>query len=63
MVMVLRLASESVIPLWQVLTGLVLLLATTACGVFLAGRIFRTGILWQGTTPRLSELARWALRG
>ena len=63
MVMVLRLASESVIPLWQVLSGLVLLLATTACGVFLAGRIFRTGILWQGKTPRLSELARWALRG
>lgn len=63
MVMVLRLASESVIPLWQVLTGLVLLLATTACVVFLAGRIFRTGILWQGKTPRLSELARWALRG
>lgn len=63
MVMVLRLASESVIPLWQVMMGLVLLLATTACGVFLAGRIFRIGILWQGKTPRLSELARWALRG
>lgn len=63
MVMVLRLASESVIPLWQALAGLGLLLATTAAGVFLAGRIFRIGILWHGTTPRLSELARWALRG
>ncbi len=63
MVMVLRLASETVIPLWQILSGLVLLLATTGCGVFLAGRIFRTGILWQGKTPRLGELARWALRG
>jgi ABC-2 type transport system permease protein len=63
MVIILRLASEAIIPLWQILLGVVLLTVTTAGCVFLAGRVFRIGILWQGKTPRLRELMRWALQG
>ena len=63
LVMVLRLASDAVVPAWQIAASLLLLVASTAVGVFAAGRIFRIGMLWQGKSPRMSELARWALRG
>jgi ABC-type Na+ efflux pump permease subunit len=63
LVMVLRLASEEVIPAWQVWGGLAVLVATTAAVTYLAGRVFRVGILWQGKTPKLRELARWAFAG
>jgi ABC-type Na+ efflux pump permease subunit len=63
MTMVLRLASEAVIPMSHVAGSLAILVATTVVGVFLAARIFRVGILWQGKAPKLRELAAWALRG
>lgn len=63
MLMVVRLASESVIPIWQPVCGLVLLIVTTLFGVIVAGRIFRIGILWQGKSPQFRELIRWALSG
>ena len=61
--MVLRMATGATIPLWQPILGMVLLAMATAFAVFIAGRIFRVGILWQGKTPKLSELARWAWAG
>ena len=61
--MVLRMATGATIPIWQPVVGLFLLALATAFVVFLAGRIFRVGILWQGKTPKLTELARWALAG
>jgi ABC-2 type transport system permease protein len=63
LVMTLRLASDAVVPLWQILLSLIVLSLATAAGVFLAGRVFRVGILWQGKSPKVSELLRWALRG
>jgi ABC-2 type transport system permease protein len=63
LVMVLRLGSEAVIPLWQIFAGLALLIATTLAVVYIAGRVFRVGILWQGKTPRMKEIMQWALRG
>jgi ABC-type Na+ efflux pump permease subunit len=62
LVMTLRLASDAVVPLWQILLSLIVLSLATAAGVFLAGRVFRVGILWQGKSPKVSELLRWALR-
>jgi ABC-2 type transport system permease protein len=63
LVMVLRLASEETVPLWQVASALLLLLAATIAVTFLAARIFRIGMLWQGKTPKLTELVRWAWSG
>ncbi|MEM7314537.1 MAG: ABC transporter permease, partial [Planctomycetota bacterium] len=61
--MVLRMATGATIPVWQPLLGLILLAIATAFVVFVAGRIFRVGILWQGKTPKLGELAQWAFSG
>ena len=61
--MTLRLATGATIPIWQPILGLLLLIVATAICVFLAGRIFRIGILWQGKTPKLAEVVRWAASG
>ena len=61
--MVLRMATGATIPLWQPILGVVVLSLATAFVVFIAGRIFRVGILWQGKTPKFSELLRWAWSG
>jgi ABC-2 type transport system permease protein len=61
--MVLRMATGVTIPFWQPLAGVVILLISTAACVLLAARIFRVGILWQGKTPKLSEIVRWAFSG
>jgi ABC-2 type transport system permease protein len=61
--MVLRLSSEAVIPTWQIALSLALLVVATALGIFVAGRVFRIGILWQRKSPKFTQLIRWALRG
>lgn len=61
--MVMRLATGARIPAWELVTGLVGLVVATLLVVYFAGRIFRAGILWQGKTPRIGEIIRWALSG
>lgn len=61
--MVLRMATGATIPVWQPIVGALILVVATSMCVMLAGRIFRIGILWQGKTPKLGELIRWALSG
>ena len=61
--MVLRLATGQTIAWWQPVLALVITLLTTVFVVIVAGRIFRVGILWQGKTPRLSEIMKWAFIG
>lgn len=61
--MVLRMATGVTVPWWQPAIGVGLLILSTAVCVFLAGRIFRVGILWQGKTPKLTDIARWAISG
>ena len=58
--MMLRLATGQAIPWWQPVLGAVLLALATLAVVTFAARVFRAGILWQGKTPRLAELLRWA---
>ena len=62
LMMTLRLATGALIPLWQILLSLVLLVAGTAIGVTAAARIYRIGILWQGKTPKVTELLTWLIR-
>lgn len=61
--MVLRLGSPAGTPAWQPWLGLLGSLLWTLATLWLAGRIFRVGLLAQGKTPRLRELLRWGLRG
>jgi ABC-2 type transport system permease protein len=63
LLMVLRLASSAMIPWWQPVLGVFVMLAGTWFCIFVAARIFRIAILAQGKTPKLTELLRWAVRG
>ena len=57
--MLLRMAIPPGVPLWQILTSLGLLMATTVAMVWAASRVFRIGLLMQGKAPNLPELMRW----
>jgi len=61
--MMLRMATGQAIPIWQPIVAALLTAVSTLIVVYIAARIFRVGILWQGKTPKLHEIARWAFRG
>lgn len=63
MLMVIRMSSPVEIPAWQPWVGLLGITLVTLLCVFIAGRIFRVGILLQGKPPKISEMLRWAFRG
>ena len=63
LVMMLRIGSPAGVPAWQPWVALAGVLAWTALTLWLAGRIFRVGILLQGRMPKLGEIVRWGLRG
>jgi ABC-type Na+ efflux pump permease subunit len=63
MLMITRQAVPPGLPVWQPLTGVLVVLATTLLCVYVAGRIFRVGLLMQGKGASLADLARWAVRG
>ena len=63
LIMVLRLGSPAGVPAWQAWSGLAGVLATTAFILWIAGRIFRVGILMQGKRPSFAEILRWGWRG
>jgi ABC-2 type transport system permease protein len=56
-VMMIRLPYD--VPVWEVALSLLLLFATAFATVYLAGRIYRTGILMYGKKTSLKELLRW----
>jgi ABC-2 type transport system permease protein len=60
MLMLLRQSTPSGVPAWQPWVGLGAVTVCTLISVWIAGRIFRVGLLMQGKPPRLGELARWA---
>ena len=61
MMMTLRLSTGATIPAWQLYSSIALLVVATICCVIAAARIFQIGILWQGKTPKVTQLIRWVL--
>jgi ABC-2 type transport system permease protein len=52
-------AAMGVAPAWQVALSVVLMVATVVAVAWVAGRIYKTGILMAGKRPTLPELVRW----
>lgn len=46
-------------PLWQILLSFLVMLGSIVGAVWIAGRIYRVGILMYGKRPNLIELGRW----
>ena len=47
------------VPVWEIVTSLVILYATFAAMVWLAAKIYRVGIFMYGKKPTLKELWKW----
>lgn len=52
-------SAAGIVPAWMTALSLVLMVAAIAGTAWVAGRIYRTGILMQGKRPTLKELVRW----
>ncbi|KMQ67921.1 ABC transporter permease [Chryseobacterium sp. FH2] len=50
------------VPIWQLVLSILLLLGTTAFMIFVAGKIYRVGILMYGNKATVKELWKW-IRG
>jgi ABC-2 type transport system permease protein len=48
------------VPAWQVALSVLLLALTTFGLAWIAGRIYRVGILMYGKKPTIPEILRWA---
>jgi ABC-2 type transport system permease protein len=59
LVMPLRISAGSNVSNFEILASLGLLAASVLLMMWLAGRIFRTGILMYGKRPSLREIFRW----
>ena len=47
------------IPVWQIILSMALLLATIFGTIWIAGKIYRTGILMYGKKVNLKEIVKW----
>jgi ABC-2 type transport system permease protein len=47
------------VPIWELGLSVVLLVLTFVATIWLAGRIYRVGILSYGKTPSVREIAKW----
>jgi ABC-2 type transport system permease protein len=51
--------SATPVPIWQVLTALVLLALACVATIWVSARIYRVGLLMTGKRPSFKELVRW----
>jgi ABC-2 type transport system permease protein len=61
--MIARLAVQRDMPWWEPVVGVVIVMSATIACVYVAGRIFRVGILMQGKGARIGEMMKWVVRG
>jgi len=47
------------IPVWQIILSMTILLATILGTIWVAGKIYRTGILMYGKKVNLKEIVKW----
>jgi len=59
MVMLARIPFENVVPLWQLLLSISLIFITFVGTAYLAGKIYRTGILMYGKKATWKDLLKW----
>jgi len=59
MVMILRLSAGGDVPVLEVLASILVLGASVLAVVWVAAKVFRTGILMYGKRPGLREVLRW----
>ncbi|HUB78877.1 MAG TPA: ABC transporter permease [Bryobacteraceae bacterium] len=63
LIMMMRQAMPGGVPFWQPWAGLVGVILWTYAVTWAGARIFRIGVLMQGKTASLPEIARWAWKG
>lgn len=63
LIMLMRQAMPGGVPFWQPWVGLIGVIAWSIFATWAAARIFRIAILAQGKTPKITDLARWAIKG
>lgn len=56
-------AAAGAAPMWQIVLSWILMIAAIWAVAWVAGRIYRVGILMQGKRPTLPELMRWVREG
>ncbi len=61
-IMMIRLATEVTVPLWQPIAGLVGVIVFTIFSVWIGARVFRTAILLQGQKPTIANLFKYAFK-
>ena len=59
MIMMLRIAAAPDLPLWQIFATIALMLVSVPAIMWIAAKVFRTGILMYGKKPSLPEILRW----
>jgi len=52
----------NVVPVWQLLTSMALLILGFVCTTWFAAKVYRTGILMYGKKPTWKEMWKWAWR-
>jgi ABC-type Na+ efflux pump permease subunit len=62
-IMVARLAIPPGAPSWQPILGVAVVVVTALLCVWIAGRIFRVGLLMQGKGASFKELITWVWKG